>query len=396
MNGTKVYFLLLLLLTFFYNNAFALTYKTMLSNVLAGNTGITAMKTMVRSRAAAVPASAMWMNPSVGIEYSPSMGEWMISARIPVPDPFRTSAAHEQALRYSAYAFNDSQMVTLDIIMRAVTAYWNYWLAWNNTAWLTRAVDIMDKGLKYAAAMSMSGMDGQRGLLRMKSGAGRMRSMLNESRGRMQSLWSMLASYMGMPVLSEPQEPVYIDSDMVLPGLPEYMAALSNHPAFRMSLSREAIAQGNVSIAAMEWVPRLMLSGSYGSMGNTTVMMELELPLYFNRLAAEKTSMELMAQSQKEKEMQYRLDFTADAVKAWQDYKGMYEALAVFKKETLPAAESILRLSESSYTAGRTDFEGWVETASDAVEAGMQGNGMQAALQIMAGEIRFFMTDTNF
>lgn len=298
-----------------------------------------------------------WNQPVVGVEYNIEMNEWMATAGLTIPFFGKKDLSVKIAENEYNSAVMDLNTLRREMLMEAKEAYWRFW--WIDQAILVyhENIELMKRLSTIAQTQYISGKTTQSDTIKAILEISTMEKMLLELHQESEIIEGRLNELMGQdpatPLVKPERPTIQIDTNyqVLLSGL-----MLLEHPRVKSAEYAYDKSKNAVSMEKLEWFPDFMLTGKYGPAAGASVMLELEIPLFFNTRVAKTDQM-----VREQDAMKYNLDMTilsikTQAKKAVTDYQTSLQMISLYEKKILPAVKQSLQITESAYITGKMDF----------------------------------------
>ena len=327
------------------------------NRVISSNAEIKMLTNTALAAAKRLQSAGDWNQPIIGAEYNITMNEWMATAELTIPFFGKKDLAKKIAANETDGALMDLNSLQREMTMEAKEAYWRFW-------WVDQAIQVYHENIELMRRLStiaqsqyISGKTTQSDSIKAILEISTMEKMLLELHQESDNLEGGLNELMGQDPtnsLVKPERPsIKIDTNYLIQFAEQ---KILEHPKIKSAEFAFEKSKNSVSMETLEWYPDFMLTGKYGHTYGAAVMLELEVPLFFN------TKISKVDEMAKEQEaMKYSLEMTKLSIKkaakkAVTDYQTAMQMIYIYDKTILPAVRQSVQISESAYITGKIDF----------------------------------------
>ncbi|HLD28974.1 MAG TPA: TolC family protein [bacterium] len=292
---------------------------------------------------------------TVGMENTAD--DTMFFFRQMLPFPGKLSLRGRMA-EYEAEAAKEKwRSELLEVTAELKKNYWKYWLNDSMIAIYLENTDLMKRFVSIAETRYATGKSSQLDLLKAKTELKELEArllLLVQEKVSLQAEINRLCNRPSGAILGKPVTPLTEKREYSYEEWEKM--ALENRPEMRVANILYLKSQKGLSLARREWYPDFMAEVRKPGEENPVYMVEMTLPIFFNKQAAAVKM--ARSESKAEHEMVEALGRdTEEKVKSFfTGYETRLKTALLYEKDILPYAKQILEVTESGYRTGKNDF----------------------------------------
>lgn len=292
-----------------------------------------------------------------------------VGASQKIPFPGKLSLASRKAGREAVIAAWEYETVARDLILRAKTAYYDFYQVERSREILNSELSLLGNVLKTSQARYEAGEGQQSDVLRAQLTTSDIQKRLLDLTQQREAVLARLNALRSAPQST----PLGVGEELVTPSLPDKSRALAIALEYRQELQQAGVAierdRLGLSLARMDRLPDITFGVDYTQVnrnifsnppdnGHDAVMgtVSVNVPIWFGKLKAEEREARKRLEQSRAMADDVRNNVQADVQSAWFRAQLSHDQLLLYRQTLLPQAEQSFAATRAGYESASSNF----------------------------------------